>query len=252
VYEVNGQKLNKNGLYEIVANSVGKHKLSGRIGYMDQQGEMQYLPVESEYNVTEPMAVISNSDLNIMFRNYDNPFSISVPGVLPHNLNVTCSSGNTKVVRVDDKNGKWVIHPSANTPDKISIVVTAKVEGKELPMGTQEFRVRDLQSPNAYLEIAGKTVEKDWLSRAELLNPKNKLITSYGTDGLVEAKFEIVSYQLKIGKDVYNVDGDSMEKLVPQIKDRVKSGSAITFRLIKAKDPGGKIVTLRNLPFDIN
>ena len=250
-YYVNGREC-KNGFYEIVANTVGLQKIKGQIGYMDQEGQMQYLSVESEYNVTEPMAVISNSDLNIMFRNYNNPFSISVPGVLPHNLSVTCSHASTKVVRVDDKNGRWEICPSANTPDKITIFVAAKIDGKELPMGTQEFRVRDLLPPDAYLQIGDKTIEKDWLSRAELLNPKNKLITSYGKDGLVEAKFDIVSFQVKIGKDVYNVTGDSMEKLIPQIKDRVRSGSVVTFRLIKAKDPGGDIKNLRNLTFEIN
>ena len=79
-YYVNGQKLNSNGVYEVVANAVGVQKISGRIGYMDQQGVMQFLPFESDYTVGEPTATISNTDLNIMYRGYDNPFSISVPG----------------------------------------------------------------------------------------------------------------------------------------------------------------------------
>ena len=150
------------------------------------------------------------------------------------------------------RSAQWKIIPSTNTPDKITVVVTAKMDGKDMPMGTQEYRVRNLQKPDAYLEIGGKTVDKDWLTRQELLNTKNKIVASYGKDGLVEAKFEIVGYEVKIGKDVSKVTGDSMEKLIPQIKDKVKSGSVVTFRLIKAKDPGGDIVTLRNLTFEIN
>ena len=80
-YYVNGQKLNSDGVYEVVANSLGVQKLKVQVGYKDQQGVMQYLLDESEYTVTEPSATISNTDLNIVYRVYNNPFSVSVPGV---------------------------------------------------------------------------------------------------------------------------------------------------------------------------
>ena len=103
-YYVNGQKLQSNGVYEIVATTVGPQKLTGKIGYMDQQGVMQYIDFERSYTVGEPSATVSNMDLNIMYRGYDNPFSISVPGVSSHSLVVKCNQAD-----ITTKNGFWII-----------------------------------------------------------------------------------------------------------------------------------------------
>ena len=69
-YYVNGQKLNSNGVYEVIANNVGPQKIKGQIGYKDPQGVMQYLAFEDDYMVTEPAATISNTELNIIYRTH--------------------------------------------------------------------------------------------------------------------------------------------------------------------------------------
>lgn len=192
-YYVNGQKLNNNGVYEIVTTTVGPQKLTGRIGYMDQQGLMQYIDFERSYTVGEPSATVSNMDLNIMYRGYENPFSISVPGVSRHSLVVKCNQAD-----ITSKDGLWIIKPRANSADQLNIEVYARINDRDVLMGSHLYRVKNLPRPDAYFEINGVPTDEMRIPRAQLINPKNRIVASYGADGLIQAKFDIVGFQVKL------------------------------------------------------
>jgi gliding motility-associated protein GldM len=247
-YYVNGQKLNNKGIYEVVANTVGVQKIAGKIGYMDQQGVMQYLPFEREYTVGEPTATVSNTDLNIVYRGYDNPFSISVPGVSAHLLQVVCNQAS-----IIQKDGLWIIRPSANAPENMTIEVYANIGGSQALMGSHIYRVKNLPRPDAYFEINGVPTEDTRIPRAQLINPNNRIVASYGADGLVQAKFEIVSFQVKLPTGVsLSVKGDRFDdKTLAAIK-KLKQGNMVNLQYIKAKGPDGKEVQLRSLPIELN
>ena len=247
-YYVNGQKLNSKGVYEVVANTVGVQKITGKIGYMDQQGVMQYLPFEREYTVGEPTATISNTDLNIMYRGYDNPFSISVPGVSAHLLQVKCAQAS---IQHDDN--MWIIRPSADSPDNLEIEVYATIEGTPTLMGSQLYRVKNLPRPDAYFEINGVPTEDTRVPRAQLINPKNRIVASYGADGLVQAKFEITGFQVKLptGASI-SVKGDHFDNKALDAIKKLKQGNTVNLMYIKAKGPDGKEIQLRGLPIELN
>ena len=247
-YYVNGQKLNNNGIYEVIANTVGVQKITGRIGYMDQQGVMQYLPFEREYTVGEPTATVSNTDLNIMYRGYDNPFSISVPGVSGHLLHVVCDQAS-----IVQKDGLWIIRPSANSPENMTIEVYANIGGSQALMGSHIYSVKNLPRPDAYFEINGVPTEDTRIPRAQLINPKNRIVASYGADGLVQAKFEIVGFQVKLPTGAsLSVKGDRFDdKTLAAIK-KLKQGNMLNLQYIKAKGPDGKDIQLRGLPIELN
>jgi gliding motility-associated protein GldM len=247
VYEVNGREC-KNGFYEIVANSVGKHKLSGRIGYMDQQGEMQYLPVDSEYEVIEPTATISNTDLNIMFVGHPNPFSISVPGVSSNQLQVKCEHAEV----TNKGNGNWIIIPKSKDLKKITLSVLANVDGSMIPMGSQEFRVRELPRADAYLSVEGELMPEPKLTAGRLANPSNEVVASYGKDGLVEAKFEVESFVVRMpdGTEIEVAGNKLNQKALKAIKG-LKAGRIVTITSIKAKTEEGSVQTLRSLYIEL-
>ena len=248
-YYVNGQKLKSNGVYEVIANTVGVQKIKGEIAYMDQQGEIQRLPFEREYTVGEPTATISNTDLNIMYRGYDNPFSISVPGVSSHALQVKCASAAVK----PQGNGLWVIVPTEKAPDKLAIEVYADMGGSPLLMGSHVYRVKNLPKPNAYFEIDGVPTEETRLPRAKLIDPKNKIVASYGADGLVQAKFDIVSFQVKLPTGAsMAVEGDRFDARTLAAIKKLQQGSSLNIMYIKAKGPDGKEIQLRGLPIELN
>jgi gliding motility-associated protein GldM len=247
-YYVNGQKLNNKGIYEVVANTVGVQKIVGKIGYMDQQGVMQYLPFEREYTVGEPTATISNTDLNIMYRGYDNPFSISVPGVSAHLLQVKCAQASIK-----QEDNMWVIRPNADSPDQLNIEVYANIGGTPTIMGSQLYRVKNLPRPDAYFEINGVPTEDTRVPRAQLINPKNRIVASYGADGLVQAKFEITGFQVKLptGASI-QVKGDRFDNKALDAIKKLKQGNTVNLMYIKAKGPDGKEIQLRGLPIELN
>ena len=247
-YYVNGQKLQSNGVYEIVATTVGPQKLTGKIGYMDQQGVMQYIDFERSYTVGEPSATVSNMDLNIMYRGYDNPFSISVPGVSSHSLVVKCNQAD-----IATKNGFWIIKPRANSSDQLNIEVYARVNDKDMLMGSHTYRVKNLPRPDAYFEINGVPTEEMRIPRAQLINQKNRIVASYGADGLIQAKFDIVGFQVKLPTGAsLSVKGDRFDdKTLAAIK-KLKQGNTINLMYIKAKGPDGKEIQLRGLPIELN
>ena len=177
-YYVNGKQLKGDGLFEMVANSVGQQRISGKIGYMDNQGVMKFIPFEREFTVGEPSATISNTDLNIMYRGYENPFSISVPGISSNQLEVKC-----KQATITKKDNIWVIKPSATSADALDIEVYAKINNRDVLMGSHKYRIKNLPRPDVYFEIDGYPTEELKIPFVKLRNPKNKFIASYGTDG---------------------------------------------------------------------
>lgn len=247
-YYVNGQKLNNNGVYEIVTTTVGPQKLTGRIGYMDQQGLMQYIDFERSYTVGEPSATVSNMDLNIMYRGYENPFSISVPGVSSHSLVVKCNQAD-----ITSKDGLWIIKPRANSADQLNIEVYARINDRDVLMGSHLYRVKNLPRPDAYFEINGVPTDEMRIPRAQLINPKNRIVASYGADGLIQAKFDIVGFQVKLPTGAsLSVKGDRFDdKTLAAIK-KLKQGNTINLMYIKAKGPDGKEIQLRGLPIELN
>ena len=247
-YYVNGQKLNNNGVYEIIANSVGVQKITGKIGYKDQQGIMQFIPFEREYTVGEPSATVSNMDLNIMYRGYDNPFSVSVPGISSSALVVKCKQST-----ITPENGVWIINPDGNSGDKLDVEVYARINNQEVLMGSHTYRVKNLPRPDAYFEINGVPTEETRIPRAQLINPKNRIVASYGADGLVQAKFDIVGFQVKLPTGAsLAVKGDKFDDKTMAAIKKLKQGNTINLMYIKAKGPDGKEVQLRGLPIELN
>lgn len=247
-YYVNGQKLNSNGVYEVVANSLGEQKITGKIGYMDQDGVMQYLPFEDSYTVTEPTATISNMDLNIMFRSHPNPFSVSVPGMSNDQLQVKCT--HAKITRTSSG---WIIEPSADSPDKLKIEVYANMNGSSMPMGSQEFRIRKLPRPNAYFSINGELIEEPKLTLSRLKNPNNEFVASYGADGLVQANFNIISFEVRLpsGKRV-PIKGTKFTSAALNEISKLKPGSIISIESIEATtEDGSKMPNLRSFNIEL-
>jgi gliding motility-associated protein GldM len=248
-YYIEDQLLTGN-VYEVVTNKIGKQKYSGKIAYKNQMGETVYLPFEKEYTVAEPSATISNTELNIMYRGYRNPFSISVPGVSTQDITVSCDGASVS----KSGNGEWVIIPSAGSKSTLTVKVNAMMEGKQRLMGSFDYRVKNLPPPNAYFEVNGHPLNEDKITMDALTGTNNKLIASYGTDGLIQAKFDIVSFQVKMPTGVpMKVTGNKFTQAQrSELKNKLKKGYSITLMYIKAKGPDGKEIQLRSLPLELN
>ena len=70
----------KQGYYSVTAGREGIQTLQGYLEVDKPDGTVEKLPFESTYFVSEPVATVSNTMMNVMYAGIDNPLSISVPG----------------------------------------------------------------------------------------------------------------------------------------------------------------------------
>ena len=245
-YYIEGQRINDQGVYEVVASGTGLKKYSGQIAFMSNTGEMQYLPFEGSYSVGEPSVTISNTELNIMYRGHENQFSISVPGVSNDKVKVTVNGA-----AVSRRGEMWIIKPG-DAAKEVTISVQAELEGKLQPMGSRSYRVKALPKPGAYFK-SGETEYNDGLiSRAALLNPNATVIASYGPDGLLDLPFKITSFKVNINGVFTESKGTSFTPQQLTQLGKLKKGATVVITDIHSKGPDGKDTRLSPIPLTLN
>ena len=244
-YYVEGNKL-ENGTYEVTASGTGVRRFSGQIAYLGNTGQMEYLPFESSYTVGEPSVTISNTDLNIMYRGYDNPFSISVPGISNDKIKVNVTGASMR-----QQNGKWIIKPGDGVKT-VTITVQAELEGRMQTMGSADYRVKALPKPGAYFKSGDKEYSDGNIARGALLNSNATVIASYGPDGLLDLPFQITGFKVRINGILTESSGNRFSKSQMDQLSKLKKGADVIITDIHAKGPDGKDVRLSPVPLSLN
>lgn len=140
--EIPGDK----GLYEQVCGKTGDFSLNGYIEMLDGNGEKVRRDFEQKYTVVEPSATVSADIMNVLYAGYENPMSVSVPGIPSNHINATMTGGSLE--RKGD--GKFIAKPT--TPGEEAVItVSAQNEGHAQEMGKFSFRVRKLPDPTAFI-----------------------------------------------------------------------------------------------------
>lgn len=246
-YYIEGQRINDQGLYEVAASGVGLKKYSGWIAYQNPAtGEMENLEFSSEYSVGEPAVTISNNDLNIMYRGYDNKFSISVPGVANDKVKVNVSGASAH-----QSSGVWVIKPSEGSK-KVTISVTAELDGKMQPMGSKEYRVKQLPPPNAYFSVKDKEYSGGNIPLSALTNSSGVITASYGPDGLLDLPFKITRFLVFINGRSSEVRGNKFSQEQLNQISKLKKNGMVILQDIRATGPGGQELKLSPLILTVN
>jgi gliding motility-associated protein GldM len=110
-------------------------------------GTYKNFPFKGEYQVARPTLTISPTKMNVFYKGVSNPVSISVPGILPSQLDPQVSNGKIKRT----KNG-YEVFPSVAGKKAVVSVYAKLPAGKKL-MGKMDFRVKRVPDPVA--EIFG-------------------------------------------------------------------------------------------------
>lgn len=246
-YYIEGQRINDQGIYEVSASGVGLKKYSGWIAFQNPStGEMENLPFSSEYSVGEPAVTISNTDLNIMYRGYDNKFSISVPGVSNDKVKV-----NVNGAAVRQQGGLWIIKPGDGAKT-VTISVSAELDGRMQPMGSRDYRVKALPKPGAYFKSGEKEYSDGNISRGALLNGGATVIASYGPDGLLDLPYQITSFKVNINGVLTEARGNKFTADQRSRLEKLKMGAIVVITDIRAKGPDGKETRLSPIPLSLN
>ena len=237
--------VNGKGIFSRRASSEGNQKWGGLIAMKTDNGTKMY-PFSGEYLVAAKTAVVSPTNMNILYLEVDNPLKISVPGYTAGVISAVINNGKVSVIK--KSLGEYSARPSKKGKAMVSLFT--EVSGKRTKMGEMEFRVKEVPPPKPKvqftLDVNGSTViDKMKMVNAGGLGAELKDFDFKGV------RYVVTSYRLS---GVYK--GEQMKedakgpkftpKMISIIKN-TKSGNAITISNIKAKRVDAKNTAVRPL-----
>ena len=181
------------GFYETVCSKTGDFTFNGYIEMLNGSGEKVRRDFSQKYSVVAPSATVSADIMNVLYAGYDNPMSVSVPGVPSSKLRVSMTGGS-----LDQKGeGKFIARPSTPGTEAV-FTVSAESEGRHQEMGKFTFRVRKLPDPTAYIAYAAEGGENRFtggsLSKQILMGTEG--IGAAIDDGLLNIAFRVNSFEI--------------------------------------------------------
>lgn len=220
------------GIYDVLGTTPGEHKFNG---YMLIGEDTTHYAFSGQYTVGQPSATISNVDLDIMYRGYDNKFKISVPGVKDDEISITVDGGSYQKTSEG-----WLIR-TTETAKTVTVNVLTKVDGQLKSMGSQVFRVKPMPTPMGSIKAGEKEYADGEGVPAAKWATSTSVIASYGKDGILNVPFEVVSFTLVINGTPYYAKGSNLSKEMVDKLKTAKVGTRVTVEDLKAKNKmGGK------------
>ena len=194
----------KNSTYEFTAGGIGEHTFSGYITMKNGGGETIRRDFTQKYTVVNPSATVSADLMNVLYAGYENPISISIPGVPLNAVSASMSGGSFHSIGM----GKYIAKPSAVGKD-VTITVAANQNGHSRQMGQFVFKVRKLPDPIAYIPMGDDRFKGGSLTKQALMSAQG--IKAAIDDGLLDIQFRVVSFE--------TVFFDNMGNAVPMTSD---------------------------------
>ncbi len=194
----------KNSTYEFTAGGVGEHTFSGYITMKNGGGETIRRDFSQKYTVVNPSATVSADLMNVLYAGYENPISISIPGVPLNAVSASMSGGSFRSIGM----GKYIAKPSDVGKD-VTITVSANQNGHARQMGKFVFKVRKLPDPIAYIQLGDDRFKGGSLTKQALMSASG--IKAAIDDGLLDIQFRVVNFE--------TVFFDNMGNAVPMTSD---------------------------------
>jgi len=246
---VGGQKLNVvdgKGLYTAVATSEGEKKWGGVIKVTQSNGVVKdYQLPEQTYMVARPSAVVSPDKMNVYYIGVPNPVSVSAPGISKDKIHVRISSGT-----ITGSNGAYVVNVTAASVPKVTVTVSGEVAGKEVTLGTSEFRVKHIPPP--HVVFGGKSGGK---MGTGAIKAQNRIFAKLD-DFDFQAEFSIQHFTLYITKprgepQVFESSNNAFTPAMTAAMNGIVPGSHVFIDNVFATGPDGMKRQLDPIAFAI-
>ncbi len=237
------------GKLEFPGSTVGIQKYAGVIEMVDPAtNKMTPYHFKGGYIVAPPALTVAPLKMNVLYIGVDNPVAISAPGIPDENINTSIGHG---VLKRDADGKDWTVRINSMPKgvSRTNISATAVVEKKDLILGTVEFRVKRVPTPNA--EIAGQSdgkMDKNRLLAAGAIIPNMR-------DFEFEIYYEVTGYTFAtiINGDWIpkNVRGNRFTDEINGIIRGGKRKQKFFFENIQAKGPDGSIRSLNPINLEL-
>jgi len=236
---VNGTKINAKGKYSFTAGSVGEHSFSGYLMTRNAAGETMRRDFMQKYSVIPaPTGATVAADLmNVLYAGFQNPMSVSVPGVPANAVSVSMSGGSL----VSKGAGHYVATPAAVGKDVV-FTVTANDKGKTRQMAQVTFKVRKLPDPTPYVVVGSDRFKGGNMAKGSLV--AMDVLHAAFDDGLLDIPFKVLSFETVFFDDMGNSipiasEGASFSGRQKETFRRLSRNKRFYVRGVKAIGPDG-------------
>ena len=243
---VNGSRVNSpNGQYSFTAGGVGEHQFSGYILMRNAAGDILRRNFLQKYNVIPVPggATVAADLMNVLYAGYDNPMSVSVPGVPQNSVSMTMTGGRL----VSKGAGKYVAIPTAVGHD-VTFHITARDGGKVRTFPAFTFKVRKLPDPTPYIALGTDRFKGGNLSKASLIGSSH--LSAAMDDGILDIQFHVLGFSVVFYDNMGNAvqmasQGNNFTDRMREQFRRLSRNKRFYITEIKAKGPDG---ITRSLP----
>ena len=209
IYVGNTLLKSENGRYETICNSTGDFTLKGYLVMKNGNGETIRREFSQPYTVVEPSATVSATMMNMLYAGYQNPISVSVPGVPVNKINLSMTNGN-----LTKKDGGNYVAVPTKVGEDVTFTVTAENEGRQQEMGKFSFHVRKLPDPTGYLEYTDSKGNATRFKGGRI--SKQAIVAAGGIgaaidDGLLDISFRVMGFE--------TLFVDNMGNVVPEVSN---------------------------------
>ena len=209
IYIGNQKVTLRDNIYERICGATGDFTLAGYLETVNGNGDKIRRDFSQKYTVVDPSATVSADLMNMLYAGYNNPISVSVPGVPLNKVQASMTNGTLQPVGP----GKYIARPAKIGQDA-TITVTSMNTGRAQQMGQFTFRVRKLPDPTPYIPIKdehgnGVRYKGGGLAKAQLANADG--IGAAIDDGILDIAFRVQSFE--------TVFFDNMGNAVPMVSD---------------------------------
>ncbi|MBR5656841.1 MAG: gliding motility protein GldM [Prevotella sp.] len=236
---VNGTKINAKGKYSFTAGGVGEHSFSGYLITRNAEGETMRRDFLQKYSVIPaPSGATVAADLmNVLYAGFQNPMSVSVPGVPANAVSVSMSGGSL----VAKGAGHYVATPAQVGKDVV-FTVSANDKGKTRQMAQVTFKVRKLPDPTPYVVVGSDRFKGGNMPKASLV-AMDQLHAAID-DGLLDIPFKVLSFETVFFDDMGNSipiasEGASFSGRQKDTFRRLSRNKRFYVRGVKAIGPDG-------------
>ena len=238
---VGGRRITGNN-YRFTASGVGEHSFAGYITMRNGNGDLIRRDFTQKYNVVAPSATVSADLMNVLYAGYENPISISIPGVALNEVQASMTGGVFHSVGM----GRYIAKPSTVGSD-VTITVSARKGNAIRQMGKFTFHVRKLPDPMAYLVIGTDRYKGGGLSKSALMGIDR--IHAAIDDGLLDIPFRVVSFETVFFDNMGNAvpvasNGAQFSERQRETFRRLSRNRRFYIRGVKAVGPDGITRTL--------
>ena len=199
----------EDGVYDKVCTQPGNFVLSGWMETKTKNGEILRRDFSQDYTVVEPSATVSADLMNVLYAGYDNPLSISVPGVSQSSVSASIEGGTLTQTSA----GHYTARPSRPGLDVV-ITVFSNSTGSRQQMAQHTFKVRRLPEPSPFIDLTDDSGQPNRykggrVSKAQLFNAGK--IGAAVDDGILHIPFLVNSFEM--------VFFDNMGNAMPMVSD---------------------------------